>query len=63
MRNLRPVMAPLLPGSVAANLAVLGLTIGEHRSPAFALTLIGVISPLVAVGLTGRFELPSTHGC
>lgn len=58
IRNLRPVMAPLLPGSVAANLAVLGLSVRERRSPGFALTLLGVISQLASVILIGRFELP-----
>lgn len=58
IRNLRPVMGTLLPGSTAANLAVLVLSLRERRSPAFALTLIGVLSQLVAVILTGLFELP-----
>lgn len=58
VRNLRPLMAPLLPGAAAANLAVLALTARDRPSPAFALTLIGVLSQLAAVLLTARVELP-----
>lgn len=58
VRNLRPVMGILMPGAVAANLAVLGLSARERRSPAFALTLAGFMSNLAALALTGVFELP-----
>lgn len=58
IRNLRPVMGVLLPGAVAANLAMLALSAQERRSPAFALTLIGFLSQLASVVLTGLFELP-----
>ena len=58
MRNLRPVMGTLLPGAVAVNLAVLGMSAREGRSPAFALTLTGALSNLAALVLTGIFELP-----
>lgn len=58
VRNLRPVMGPLLPGAVAANLAVLALSLEERRSPAFALTLVGFLSQLASLVFTGLFELP-----
>lgn len=58
VRNLRPVMGALLPGAVAANLALVVLSAREHRSPAFKLTLIGVLSQFAAVVLTVGVELP-----
>lgn len=58
VRNLRPVMGVLLPGSVAANLAVLALSVRERRPPGFALTLVGSLSMLASLVLTGLFELP-----
>ena len=58
VRNLRPVMGTLLPGAVAANLAVLGLSARERRSPAFGLTLAGFLANLTALVLTAIFELP-----
>ncbi len=58
IRNLRPVMGTILPGAVAANLAVLALSVRERRSPAFALTLIGTSSQLTSLALTALFELP-----
>jgi hypothetical protein len=58
VRNLRPVMGTLLPGAVAVNLAVLGMSARERRSPAFMLTSIGFLSNLTALVLTGIFELP-----
>lgn len=61
IRNLRPVMGPLLPTAVAANMAVVVLSRRERerRSPAFALTLIGLLSQLASLVLTGVYELPS----
>ena len=56
--NLRPVMGAVLPGAVAANLTVLGLSARQRRSPAFALTAAGVLANLTALVLTGVFELP-----
>jgi len=35
---------------------------GECRSPAFAPTLIGFLSQLTSIVLTGRFELPINAG-
>jgi uncharacterized membrane protein len=58
VRNLRPVMGALLPGAVAANLAVLALSLRERRSPAFALTLAGFLCQLTSLVVTGLFELP-----
>lgn len=58
IRNLRPVMGTLLPGAVAANLAVLALSARERRSSAFALTLTGLLSLISSVAVTGLFELP-----
>lgn len=59
VRNLRPVMGPLLPGAVAANLAeVVLLSASERRSPAFALSLAGLLSQLASLVVTGLFELP-----
>lgn len=58
VRNLRPVMGTLMPGAVVANLAVLGLSARERRSPPFALTLAGVLGNVTALILTGLFELP-----
>ena len=58
IRNLRPVMGVLLPGAVAANMVVLALSGEERRSPAFALTLTGLGSQLLALLLTGSIELP-----
>ena len=58
VRNLRPVMGTLLPGAVLANLAVLALSARERHSPAFALTLVGFLSQLASLVVTGLFELP-----
>lgn len=58
VRNLRPVMGTLLPGAAAVNVVVLALTAGERRSPAWALTLGGLATQLVALALTGAIELP-----
>jgi hypothetical protein len=51
-------MGALLPGSIAANLAVLALSARERRSPAFALTLMGFLSQLASLVVAGLFELP-----
>jgi hypothetical protein len=58
VRNLRPVMGTLMPGAVAANLAVLGLSKRQRHSAAFALTATGFFGNLAALVLTGVFELP-----
>ncbi len=58
VRNLRPVMGALLPGAVAANLALVALRARARRSPAFALTLAGLLTQLAALVITALVELP-----
>lgn len=58
VRNLRPVMGMLMPGAVVTNLAVLGLSARERRSPAFALMVAGILGNVTALTLTGLFEFP-----
>lgn len=58
VRNLRPVMGPLLPAAVVANLAVVAGKARDRRSPAFALAVTGTLAQLLAAGLTVGVELP-----
>jgi uncharacterized membrane protein len=58
IRNLRPVMGTLLPAAVAANAIMVVAGARERRSPAFALTVGGLCSQLVALALTVAIELP-----
>lgn len=58
IRNLRPVMGVLLPSAVASNAVVVALSARERRSPAFALTLGGLVAQLTALVVTGAVELP-----
>jgi hypothetical protein len=58
VRNLRPVMGPLLPAAVASQAALLVVPPGERRSAAFALTVVSFLSQLASLVLTGAVELP-----
>ncbi len=58
VRNLRPVMGALLPGAVAANLALVTIAARGRRSPTFAFTLAGFLAQLAALIITGLVELP-----
>ena len=57
IRNLRPVMGPLLPAAVLANLAVLAVPRSTDRTT-FALNLAGLAGQSAALALTVAIELP-----
>jgi hypothetical protein len=58
VRNLRPVMGPLLPAAVLANAALLAARPRAGHRPEFALTLTGLALQLTSLGLTAAVELP-----
>lgn len=58
VRNLRPVMGPLLPAAVAANAVVLGLSLRRGRPLGSWLTSGGLAGQLAALALTAAIELP-----
>ncbi len=58
VRNLRPVMGPLLPAAVLANAALLAVRPRAGHRPEFALTLTGLALQLTSLGLTAVVELP-----
>jgi uncharacterized membrane protein len=59
IRNLRPVMGTLLPAAVAANLALLAVTMRDAgRSRAVTLTAGGLLGQIASLAVTARYELP-----
>ncbi|WIB63576.1 anthrone oxygenase family protein [Curtobacterium sp. MCBD17_040] len=58
VRNLRPVMGPLLPAAVAANLAMAVVRRRQGSSRASRLTVVGFTGQLTALAITVAVELP-----
>ena len=57
IRNLIPVMGVLLPGAALSSLVVLVVE-PDKRSPAFYLTLTGLVAQLGLGGITQRVNMP-----